>query len=85
MNEDFGPGGVFPKNEPPVNRFVRNPPFQTQISNAEPGSSRILQRNEPVVFEAENTDEPGVVATGKFRRSPGKWVKCEVEDLLCWA
>ena len=26
LNEDFGPGGVFPKNEPPVNRFARNPP-----------------------------------------------------------
>ena len=85
MNEDFGPGGVFPKYEPPVNRFARNPPFETQISNAEPGSFRILQRNEPVVFEAKNTDEPNVVATGNFRRSPGMWVKCEVEDLPCWA
>ena len=28
MNEDFGPGGVFPKNEPPVNRFARNPPLK---------------------------------------------------------
>ena len=28
MNEDFGPGGVFPKNEPPLNRFARNPPLQ---------------------------------------------------------
>ena len=28
MNEDFGPGGFFPKNEPPVNRFARNPPFK---------------------------------------------------------
>ena len=26
MNEDFGPGGVFPKNEPPLNRFARKPP-----------------------------------------------------------
>ena len=85
MNEDFGPGGVFPKNEPPLNRFARNPPFETQISNAEPGSLGILQRNEPVVFEAKNTDEPSVVATGNFRRSPGMWVTCEVEDLLCWA
>ena len=85
MNEDFGPGGVFPRNEPPVNRFARNPPFETQISNAEPGSLRILQRNEPVVFEAKNTDEPSVVATGNFRRSPGMWVKCEVEDQPCWA
>ena len=87
MNEDFGPGGVFPKIEPPVIRFARNfpPPFETQISNAEPGSLRILQRNEPVVFEARNTDEPNVVATGNFRRSPGVWVKCEVEDLPCWA
>ena len=25
MNEDFGPGGVFPKNEPHLNRFARNP------------------------------------------------------------
>ena len=85
MNEDFGPGGVFPKNEPPVNGFVRNPPFETQTVNAEPGSLRILQRNEPVVFYARNTDEPSVVATGSFRRSPGMWVKCEVEDLPCWA
>ena len=85
MNEDFGPGGVFPKNEPPVNRFARNPPFETQISNGEAGSLRILQRNEPVVFDARNTDEPNVVATGNFRRSPGMWVKCEVEDLPCWA
>ena len=85
MNEDFGPGGVFPKNEPPPNRFARNPPFETQISNAEPGSLRILQRNEPVVIEAKNTDEPSVVATGNFRRSPGMWVKCEVGDLPCWA
>ena len=85
MNEDFGPGGVFPKNEPPLNRFARNPPFETQISNAEPGSLRILQRNEPVVFEAKNTDEPSVVATGNFRLSPGMWVKCKVEDLPCWA
>ena len=69
MNEDFGPGGVFPKIEPPVNRFVRNPPFETQTVDAEPGSFTILQRNEPVVFEARNTDEPSVVATGKFRRS----------------
>ena len=28
MNEEFGPGGVFPKNEPPVNRFARTPPLQ---------------------------------------------------------
>ena len=85
MNEDFGPGGVFPKNEPPVNRFARSPPFETQTVNAEPGSLRILQRNEPVVFEAKGSDEPSVVATGNFRRSPGMWVKCEVEDLPCWA
>ena len=85
MNEDFGPGGVFPKNEPPPNRFARNPPFETKISNGDPGSLRILQRNEPVVFEAKNGDEPSVVATGNFRRSPGMWVKCEVEDLPCWA
>ena len=83
MNEDFGPGGVFPKSEPPVNRFARNPPFKKQTVNAEPGSLRILQRNEPVVFEAKNTDKPNVVATGNFRRSPGMWVKCEVEDLPC--
>ena len=87
MNEDFGPGGVFPKNEPPLNRFARNPPptFETKISNGEPGSLGILPRNEPVVFEAKNTYEPSVVATGNFRRSPGMWVKCEVEDLACWA
>ena len=85
MNEDFGPGGVFPKNEPPVNCFARNPPLETKITNGEPGSRRILQRNEPVVFEAKNTDEPSVVATGNFRRSPGMWVKCEVDDLPCWA
>ena len=84
MIEDFGPGGVFPKSEP-VNRFARNPPFQTQISNAEPESLRILQRNEPVVFEAKSSDEPNVVATGNFRQSPGMWVKCEVEDLPCRA
>ena len=85
MNEDFGLGGVLLKNEPPVNRFARNPPFETQISNAEPGSFRILQRCEPVVFEAKNTDGLNVVATGSFRRSPGMWVKCEVEDLSCCA
>ena len=87
MNEEFGPGGIFPKNESPVNRFTRNPPppFETQTANAEPGSLRILQRNEPILFEARNTDEPIVVATGIFRRSPGMWVKCEVEDLPCWA
>ena len=74
------------KKKPTVNRFARNlPPLETQISNAEPGSLRILQRNEPVVFEARSTDEPKVVATGNFRRSPGMWVKCEVEDLPCWA
>ena len=84
MNENFGPSGVFPENEPPVNRFVRNPPFETQTVNAEPGSLRILQRNEPLVFEARNTDEPSVVATGNFRRSPGMWVKWENEDLPCW-
>ena len=61
------------------------PPFQTQISNAGHGSLSILQRNEPVVFEAKNTDEPSVVATGNFRRSSGMWVKCEVKDLPCWA
>ena len=83
MNEDFGQGGVFPKNEPPLNRFARSPPFETQISNAEPGSLRILQRNELVVFEARNIDEPNVLATGNFRLSPGMWVKCEVEELPC--
>ena len=60
-------------------------PFETQTVNAEQGSLKILQRNDPVVFEARNTDEPNVVATGNFRRSPGMWVKCEVEDLPCWA
>ena len=85
MNEEFGPGGVFPKNEHPVNRFARSPPFKTETDNAEPGSLRILQRNKPVVFEAKSLDEPNVVATGNFRRSPGMWVKCEVEDLPCWA
>ena len=38
-----------------------------------------------MVFEAKSLDEPNVVATGNFRRSPGMWVKCEVEDLPCWA
>ena len=85
MNEDFGAGGVFTKNETPVNRFARNPPFETQTVNAEPESLRILQTNEPVVLEARNTDEPNAVATGNFRGSPGMWVKCEVEDLPCWA
>ena len=60
------------------------PPFETQTVNADTGSLRILQRSEPVVFEARNTDEPSVVATGTFRRSSGMWVKCEVEDLPCW-
>ena len=85
MNEDFGPGGVFPKNEPPVNRFARNPLFETQTVNTKPASFWILHRKEPVVFEAKNTDEPSVVATGNFRRSPGMWVNCEVEELRCWA
>ena len=85
MNEEVGPGGVFRKKEPPVNRFARNPPFGTRTVNAEHGCLRILQRNEPVVFEAKSTDEPSVVATGIFRRSPGMWVKCEVGDLPCWA
>ena len=85
MNEDFGPGGVFPKNEPPVNRFARNTPFETQAVKAEPGSLRILERNEPVVVEAGYSDEPNVVAMGNFRRSAGLWAKCEVEDLPCWA
>ena len=70
MNEDFGPGGVFPKNEPPVNRFARNSPFETQFSNAEPGSFKILRRNEPVVFEARHTDEPNVVATETLDEAP---------------
>ena len=61
------------------------PSFETQIRNAEPRCLRILQRNEPVVFEARNTDEPNVVATGNFRRSPGMWEKFKVEDLPCWA
>ena len=61
------------------------PPLKQKSVTAEPGSLRILQRNEPVVFEAKNADEPSVVATGNFRRSPGMWVKCEVEDLPCWA
>ena len=56
-----------------------------QISNAKPGSLRILQRNEPVVFEAKSLDEPSVVATGNIRRRPGMWVTCEVEDQPCWA
>ena len=85
MNEDSVPGGAIPKNEPPVNGFARNTHFETQTVNAEPGSLRIRQRNEPVVFEANSLDEPSVVATGNFRRSPGMWVKCEVEDLPCWA
>ena len=85
MNEEFGPGGVIPKNEPPVNRFSRNLALKTETVNADSGSFRILQRNEPVVFEAKSRDEPSVVATAHFRRSPGMWVKCEVEDLPCWA
>ena len=85
MNEDFGPGGVLLKSEPPVNRFSRNPPFETRTVNAEPGSVRILQRIEPVVFEARNTDEPSVLATKNLRRSPGMWVKCEAEDIPCCA
>ena len=85
MNEDFGPGGVFPKNEPSVSRFARNPQLEKQTVKSEPGSLRILQKNEPVVFGARNSDEPNVVATGNFRRSPRLWVKCQVEDLPCWA
>ena len=61
------------------------PSFKTQTVNAEPGSLRILLRNEPVVFEAKSRDELSVVATRNFRRSPGMWVKREVEDLPCWA
>ena len=33
----------------------------------------------------KSTDQPSVVATGNFRQSPRIWVKCEVEDLPCWA
>ena len=32
-----------------------------------------------------NTDEPRIVATGNFRRNPGMWVKCEIEDVPFWA
>ena len=87
MNEDFGPGDVFPKKLTHCQSLCTKPPplFQTLTVNAEPGPVKILQRNEPVVFEAKNTDEPSVVATGNFRRSPGMWVKCENEDLPCWA
>ena len=28
MKEEFGPGGVFLKNEPPVNCFAQNPPLK---------------------------------------------------------
>ena len=76
---------AFSLEKNPLSIALLEPPFETQISNAEPGSLRILQRNEPVVFEAKKSDEPNVVARGKSRRSPGMWVKCEVEDLPCWA
>ena len=66
MNEDFGPAGLSPKKETPVNRFARNPRFKKQTVISKPGSLRILQGKEPVVFEAKKTDEPNVVATGKF-------------------
>ena len=85
MNGDFGPSGVLAKNEPAVNRFAQNPSVKTQTVNAEPGSLWILKRNEPVVLEAKNTDEPNGVATGNFRRRSGMWVNWEVEDLTCWA
>ena len=69
----------------PLSTVLHETPLETQTVNAEPGSLRILQRNEPVVFEARNTDDPSVVALGNFRRSPRMWVKCEVGDLPCWA
>ena len=63
--------------------------FETPLKNltchSEPGSFRILQKIEAVVFQAKSTDEPSVVATGSFRRSPGLWVKCQVKELPCWA
>ena len=64
---------------------MRPPPFKTEAINAESGSLGILRRNEPIDFVAKSTDEPSVVATGVFRRSPGTLVNCEVDDLLCRA
>ena len=43
------------------------------------------EQNGAVVFEAKTTDEPSIVAIGNFWQSPGMWVKCEIEDLPCWA
>ena len=53
MNENFGPGDNFPKDEPAVNRFTGHPPLKTQTANGAPGSVGILQRNEPVELEAK--------------------------------
>ena len=85
MNEDLETGVVYPREEPPVNCFARYLPFKIQAFDPKAGLVRILQRNDPVVFEAKIEEEPNIVATANFRRWTAMWVKCEVEDLPCWA
>ena len=85
MNEVFFPDGFFPEVEPPCQSFCTNPPFKAQALNSEPGSFRIVQRNQIVALEARSIGKLMVVAAGFSRRNPGIWVKCEVEDIPCWA
>ena len=90
MDKEFGPGGFASEKETPTQRFAHDTPPKMHVTKSEPGSVRILQRNDPVVFETKRNEsaqkeQPNVVATGNFRRSPGMWVNCEVEDIPCWA
>ena len=80
MNEDFGPRGIFPKIEPPVNRFARNPLLPKRKSVTPNLDLSGSYRETNLLYLKRK-----VVATGNFRRSPGMRVKCEVEDLPCWA
>ena len=76
MNEDFGPGGVFPKNERPVNRFARNPPLKLKPLTQNLDLSGSYRETNLLYLKRE---------IQMNRVLNPMWVKCEVEDQPCWA
>ena len=98
MCKDVSPGGFFPQIEPQTpndhpEAFINE---QTRIDvrftrGPEPQTTKVLSKNDPVIFEVKCTDkkcrdnESEAVASGEILRCSGTWVPVQVENQLCWA
>ena len=98
MCKDVGAGSFVPQNEKqtslgPSQAFINEQPrFEVPFTRGpEPQTTKILSKNDPVIFEVKCTNkrcrnkESEAVASGKVVRGSGMWVPVQVDNQFCWA